>query len=427
MPSTLSLGLSPWPETGESTPLDAINAPSRIPSAPIASPPCSRVGLGPPPMKALPPPQPPPSRTQRLTIPTPYPRSPTSCPPTPLLTYNLPMEKARPDQRKEDEYFLPPGSSADLNILLRPASPTTPFEFPFNAAEEMYCDFNVSDGTPQQCLMDSVTHVVGLPHVCGLSKLDDLVVRVSRMVTEPAVWDTPSLVDGGAIICLTGILGLLVDVVSIVPLPISVATKTRVISLDDCCTKHGLIPLTLADGSIYYQPCYYCKNAVETIISPQAILNASDILVRWMQTGHKDGSPGKIRFDSDSCLFSMEIVLVNRDGLYYCPTDVFTVDNNPVRCHIPIINRAIIPGPPPTKRRHKDLSPVPPNRLTESELWMLRLGSPGEDQLDLLPGQVAGIPHSFQYHPFRFMDWKEEARVQKQAAGKMVEHTTEVG
>ena len=67
------------------------------------------------------------------------------------------------------------------------------------------------------------------------------------------------------------------------------------------------------------------------------------------------------------------------------------------------------------------------NRLTESELWMLRLGSPGKDQLDLLHGRVTGIPPGFQYHPFRFIDWKEEARVQRQAAGRAVERTLEVG
>jgi hypothetical protein len=122
--------------------------------------------------------------------------------------------------------------------------------------------------------------------------------------------------DGGANICLTGVLDLLVDVVTIAPLPISVATKTGDFSMDDCCTKKGLIPLTLTDGSVYYQPCYYCKNAVETIISPQAILASSDVLVRWTQTGHKDGSPGMIRFDSDSGLFSIAMYLENRDGLY---------------------------------------------------------------------------------------------------------------
>ncbi len=57
-------------------------------------------------------------------------------------------------------------------------------------------------------------------------------------------------------------------------------------------------------------------------------------------------------------------------------------------------------------------------------LW---LGSTGEDQLDLLHGKVTGIPPGFQYHPFRFMDWKEEARVQRQAAERAVEGTSEFG
>jgi hypothetical protein len=43
--------------------------------------------------------------------------------------------------------------------------------------------------------------------------------------------------DGGANICVTGVLDLVVDVVPIAPLRISVATKTGDISLDDCCTK----------------------------------------------------------------------------------------------------------------------------------------------------------------------------------------------
>jgi len=56
---------------------------------------------------------------------------------------------------------------------------------------------------------------------------------------------------------------------------------------------------------------------------------------------------------------------------------------------------------------------------------MLRLGYPGEDQLDLLPGNATSIPLSFQYHPFCFIDWKEEARIQKQAAQHSAERTTE--
>ena len=41
---------------------------------------------------------------------------------------------------------------------------------------------------------------------------------------------------------------------------------------------------------------------------------------------------------------------------------------------------------------------------------MLQLGSPGEDQLDLLPGKVTGIPPSFHYHPFWYIDWKGQIR-----------------
>ncbi len=56
---------------------------------------------------------------------------------------------------------------------------------------------------------------------------------------------------------------------------------------------------------------------------------------------------------------------------------------------------------------------------------MLRLASPCEDQLDLMPGRILGIPPSFQYHPFHFIDWKEEAHIQKQVANCSAERTNE--
>jgi hypothetical protein len=36
---------------------------------------------------------------------------------------------------------------------------------------------------------------------------------------------------------------------------------------------------------------------------------------------------------------------------------------------------------------------------------------------------VTGIPAGFHYHPFRYIDWKEEARIQKQAAQRSAERT----
>jgi hypothetical protein len=137
--------------------------------------------------------------------------------------------------------------------------------------------------------------------------------------------------DGGANICLTGILSLLVDVVSTPPFPISVVSTSGALSLDDCCTKCGLLPLTLQDGSIYHQPCYYCKNATKTIISLEAILASSDILIRWQQEGHKDARLGTIRFFSNSDLYNITLALEKQDGLYYCPMDVFDIDIHPDR------------------------------------------------------------------------------------------------
>jgi hypothetical protein len=56
---------------------------------------------------------------------------------------------------------------------------------------------------------------------------------------------------------------------------------------------------------------------------------------------------------------------------------------------------------------------------------MLRLASPGEDQLDLMPGRILGITPSFQYHPFHFIDWNEKAHIQKQAENYSAERTNE--
>ena len=57
-------------------------------------------------------------------------------------------------------------------------------------------------------------------------------------------------------------------------------------------------------------------NAIETIISPQAILNSSDFFASWTMTGYKDTRPGAIRFDSHDGFLNMIINLVYQDGLY---------------------------------------------------------------------------------------------------------------
>jgi hypothetical protein len=67
------------------------------------------------------------------------------------------------------------------------------------------------------------------------------------------------LIDGGSNICVTGDPQLLLDSVDIPPIAISVALDGTPSSLDDTITKRGLLPLTLSDGTTYYQPCLLCK------------------------------------------------------------------------------------------------------------------------------------------------------------------------
>ena len=140
------------------------------------------------------------------------------------------------------------------------------------------------------------------------------------------------MIDGGSNVCITGNLNSLLDVVDIEPITISVAIEGSPTSYDDCITKWGLLPLSLSDGTTYYQTCFYCANMVETIISPAAVLALSDVFYSWTQDGFKDPSkPGSIRFLSHDGLVSMHFPLTCNDGLYYCNTDVYTVDRDPIR------------------------------------------------------------------------------------------------
>jgi hypothetical protein len=172
--------------------------------------------------------------------------------------------------------------------------------------------------------------------------------------------------DAGANICLTGDLDILADAVDIPPLPIMVALNGSGSLVDDCCTKRGYIPLALSDGTIHWQLCYYSANAIETIISPQAILGSSDLFSSWTMTGYKDTRPGAIRFDSHDGFISMVINLVCHDGLYYCPTDVFTLGNRPIlpECPTPLsfltpkVHRVVNPPTPPVLRQSSRFAPT---------------------------------------------------------------------
>jgi hypothetical protein len=307
--------------------------------------------------------------------------------------------------------FSPAGS---LMALLVHDGPLRPAPFDFVDADG---DMNVllPDSLRGPPSSRSVTRVVMCLRVLGFC--GDGCLYACIYLTAMASSKPPgSLINGGADICLTGDLGLLTDVVTIPPMPISVAPQGK-ITIDDCCTARGKIPLQLDDGLIYWHNCYYSKNAVKTIISPQAIVDSSDIFQSWHQLGYRigDPTPGRIRFDSHDGLVGMSMTLVHHEGLHYCPTDVYTINHTPATRFSWAVRRvACNDGNAPVKGPAcSRFVPTTKAKQVESEVLLLRLGSPGVRQLDLLPGCITGIPSTFRYHRFHYIDYKEQALIKK--------------
>ncbi|KAL9178452.1 hypothetical protein ACHAXT_003782 [Thalassiosira profunda] len=80
----------------------------------------------------------------------------------------------------------------------------------------------------------------------------------------------------------------------------------------------------------------------------------------------------------------------------------------------------------PTKLQLRK-GPTDPASQLESELWAARLGFCGEWQLDVIPASADGLPEQFNYHPFRFIDFKEAARIRKGAARRRAERVKGCG
>ena len=231
------------------------------------------------------------------------------------------------------------------------------------------------------------------PRVCGIQQ-DNTTVK---------------LMDSGSNIILTNDISLLRELQDITPFAISVALNGES-TLDDYCTKQGLLTLTRDDGRHFDVTCYYCPNATETIISPQAIITESPIFTKWTQVGYKDPAmPGKVQFSNINDTVTMTISLTCNNGFYYCHSD-----------------RYRRPAEHPTVLRTAT-GPITRAQQLESELWLLRLGSPAETQLSLLPNNSTGMPKDLHSHPFRYADFKEQAYIRKQPANKSAERLEECG
>jgi hypothetical protein len=112
------------------------------------------------------------------------------------------------------------------------------------------------------------------------------------------------------------------------------------------------------------------------------------------------------------------------------PAAPVIVDNNPRTATIPIESTTGSPTSVPTyltPSRSPVQQPAPPRsrvsvrptnlaRQLESELWAACLGHCGKDQLISLATRADDLPNSFKFHPFWYINWKEQARIRKHAA-----------
>jgi hypothetical protein len=215
---------------------------------------------------------------------------------------------------------------------VQPPSPSNPFDFPLSLRSSAIKQCSFAELPTPPSVFDSVVWVFGCAQVLGLHLDSQSTIQICKSDTSLL------LIDEGTNICITGDLSTLVRVANIPPLAITVTIKDSKTSVNDCCMKQGLLPLTILDGSIHWQVCFFCASAAETIISPQAVLASSNIFISWLMTGYKDGQPRSLRFNSHDGFLHMLLALVCHNRLYYFPADVFTVDHLPIR-----VNSAWVP------------------------------------------------------------------------------------
>jgi hypothetical protein len=184
------------------------------------------------------------------------------------------------------------------------------------------------------------------------------------------------------------------------------------------CTHIGDYPIECDDGSVIFTRCFYNSNASDTIISPQAIIDASADFHTWEQIGRRMGQPGQLRFIGNGG--AKTITLQQNNGLYFCNSQVFEVqDETEAWCKsldpdLDVkVNQCQV-----NRSSRKPWTPTSKAKILESETWYLRLGGCSEQQLAELPKHAKGLPEKFEWHPFRFVDFREFARVHKQPVGR---------
>ena len=229
-------------------------------------------------------------------------------------------------------------------------------------------------------------------------------IRIVGLSNDQYPPPTSSMADTGANVCITSDESILVDVVDIDPIPLGVAVKSSDINAS-LCTRRGLLPIPLLDGTYHYQPFLVNANASDTILSPAHVMWSSNRIKKWQQSGSKDPSVvDTLSFMDADGNDLLVLPLTSHNGLQYCSHDTSTAPSPVVRS---TIMYSVCATSPSTHSK----------RVLDAELWAARLGYCSEWQLTKIPLHADGTPPKFFPHPLRFVTHKEMARVRKQPSG----------
>lgn len=267
---------------------------------------------------------------------------------------------------------------------------------------------------------DIIDEMIDLPQVKFIEGQEKMIL------TKQAA---TALSDTGANINMCGDMSVLTQV-PITPFPVGVAVDGQGPSV---CTHKGVYPIQDArSGTTHDVTMFFNPDATGIIISPSATLRESDIFDTCSQTIHKDDRPGTLKFASYTGFYSLQIDLIKRDGLYYIPTARYKMvhsilgqwqsgddddfdylwSDDPYDAPSPAAAVQTVSGGRPR------FDQVQPHKQIESELWALRMGSCSETQLRQLSDAADGVPKNFEFHPFRQIDFKTQARIRKKMSGK---------
>jgi hypothetical protein len=144
------------------------------------------------------------------------------------------------DEDDHMDLFLPQGLLFDCFRTDQPPSPLSVVHYHDTSSINLAMTLPPDLHPP---VLGSVTRICGQPRVFGFT--DGFFVRCISA-------NDSLLMDSGANICITNSIGLLFDAVDIPPFTFSIGRGGGTSNIDNCCTKCGLLPLPLVDGSLYY-------------------------------------------------------------------------------------------------------------------------------------------------------------------------------